>query len=74
MAGAQRQMFCPQCNDETLHVKLEPMHNDSANLGHFVLTIVTCGLWLPVFIGWLVYWSVKYGNPKFHCQVCGRAG
>lgn len=52
---------CAKCEKPTMHVQQKPAH-----LLHLVLTVVTVGLWLLV---WLAL-SVFQGKPQ--CTVCGH--
>lgn len=64
MAILQTQRFCRLCNMRTLHVRT------TLGLGWgCFLTIITAGLFLPV---WIVI-AVKEGIlNKWRCQQCGR--
>ena len=66
MKREQTQRFCRNCGESSLFARdrYEPPH-----LGHLLLTLVTCGLWLPV---WIVHMmaNVRSSEP-FRCQRCG---
>lgn len=54
-----RRYFCPQCNAYTR------ADGDSlSHLLHFVLTLFTGGLWLPV-------WVLLAMTRSYHCSDCG---
>lgn len=65
----QKQAFCPACGKHTLHAKAEP--RGTGCLAHVLLTIVTCGLWIPVAL--LVCGAEGLGalTSPYHCQACG---
>jgi hypothetical protein len=54
--------YCPTCGKQTLHAK-----EGISNLLHLVLTILTAGLWLLVWI----FLAVKSGASRMRCQTCG---
>jgi hypothetical protein len=56
----QKSRYCGYCDRMRLSERQEPN-----NLLHFVLTVLTCGLWLPV---WFVLAVV---TPAYRCQRCG---
>jgi transposase-like protein len=73
MAGLQQgQAHCPVCGKPTLHERhwqtLETWHY----IAHVCGCIWTCGLWLPFFIGHLVWLQVLAGRAHWVCQGCGR--
>jgi hypothetical protein len=70
MSNQQKQAHCKTCNKKTLHVKTEPRR--SGCVGHLLLTVLTCGLWFPIFI--FLYGLEEWGAllAPWHCQVCGR--
>lgn len=52
--------YCRRCRRVVL------AYFDSPTMGvHFVLTFVTCGLWLPVFL-----WKGTFGKV-YRCKYCG---
>lgn len=60
MSVEQSQMWCPRCNSHTLAQRPGASH-----LLHLVLTVLTVGLWLPVWI----LCAVRIGG--WRCQQCG---
>lgn len=66
----QRQKRCKTCQRKTLHVKTEPRQTGCA--GHLLLTLATCGLWLPIAM--LLYGLEQWAGilAPWHCQQCGR--
>jgi hypothetical protein len=74
----QKQAYCKQCGRKTLHVAIIKKQDLGCGFiaGNIFLTIITLGLWLPIFI--LILGLVVFGNSlapfgaKYHCQVCGR--
>ena len=70
MAREQKQKFCQHCQAPTLHVKSEPK-GQSCSAQAF-LTVVTCGLWLPI---WILLVSLDQWAgilAPWHCQTCGK--
>jgi len=69
MTRQQKQTYCKVCQRKTLHVKSEVK---SGCAGHVVLTLVTCGLWLP--IGMLLAGVGSWAGllAPWHCQTCGK--
>lgn len=62
MAYHHMQGFCPHCKDMKLVLR-----EDTHHLGHFIGTVLTCGLWAPV---WLIFIFCRMGmRPR--CSVCG---
>jgi hypothetical protein len=59
----QKSRFCSQCQKQTLWARPGTNH-----LLHLLMSILTCGLWLPIWI-WA---SVRIGGWK--CQSCGHDG
>ena len=53
---------CAQCASQTMHVQQKPNH-----ILHLILTIVTLGLWLIVWVPL----SLFQGKPQ--CTVCGKS-
>jgi hypothetical protein len=64
----QDSRFCRRCNRCTLHVKTTRQTHFGS---HLVLTIITCGFWLPVgFV--LALAEIGWGFiAPWYCQVCG---
>lgn len=62
MALQQRRTFCPHCDCTVLGVREKPNH-----LLHLLLSIVTGGLWLIV---WLLV-SISSGGSRYKCPTCG---
>jgi hypothetical protein len=63
MAVKQAHLHCKDCARKTLHVK----HIFGGGMG-CLLTILTCGLFVPV---WLLVDVLGLFRP-YHCQVCGK--
>ena len=62
MAHIHMSRYCPVCQAQRLCLR-----EDTHHLGHFVGAVLTCGLWLPV---WLLFIFVRMGmRPR--CSVCG---
>lgn len=59
----QKSNFCSQCQKPTLWARPGTNH-----VLHVLLSLVTCGLWLPVWM-WA---SVRIGG--WRCQSCGSDG
>lgn len=57
----QKSKFCSQCEKQTLWARPE-----SNFFLHMLLTLVSCGLWLPIWI------LVSTGG--WRCQTCGSDG
>jgi len=71
----QKSKYCPTCKRTTLHMSAhEPPK--AGCLGHAVMTVITCGLWLPIAV--LCMGLASVGRPlsslaaAYRCQVCGR--
>lgn len=60
MAEQRRGKFCRLCGKQTLAVRPGTNH-----VLHLLLSIVTLGIWLPVWLGL----SIKFGGWK--CSQCG---
>ena len=58
----QSSSYCQSCGKVTLHAK-----EGISNLLHLVLSIVTVGLWIPVWI----FLGMKSAGSRSRCQVCG---
>ncbi len=54
---------CSTCQRPTLHQR-----PNAAHLIHFILTLITCGGWLPI---WLIAGINKAMYP-YRCQSCGE--
>ena len=54
--------WCPQCNASTV-LAVHPANH----LLHFIVSIVTGGIWLPV-------WIVIACAPEMNCTICGGRG
>src|SRR5512136_352956 len=65
MGIAEVQMYCPECRRNVLGHKLT-----TDNLSHFVITLMTCGMWFPC---WLIASAIDTNRP-YRCPVCGTAG
>jgi len=57
--GWEKSLHCPYCGRDTLHVSV-------LHVGGCLLTLVTCGLFLPLWIAF--HWL----TPHYRCQVCGK--
>lgn len=60
MATDETQKFCPSCNRNVLARRAGTNH-----VLHFLITFLTCGLWL-------IFWAgstVKFGG--WRCSTCG---
>lgn len=62
MSLRQQTGICPE-HGQVLLAKEGPAH-----LVHFLLVILTFGLWLPVWAGV----TVVRGMTAWRCQICGR--
>jgi len=58
----QTSSYCATCGKQTLHAK-----EGISNLLHLILSIITVGLWIPVWI----FLGLKSTGSKMRCQVCG---
>ncbi len=56
----QELRYCPNCKDATIH-NIDPINH----ILHFLITILLCGFWLPVWI--LLILAAK----KPTCDKCG---
>ena len=72
-AGFQKHLYCRECDRRTLHVKSNEGMNTSLILGMSCLTVLTCGLALPVMMIWAAWHGWTIGAQRYHCQRCGRA-
>lgn len=63
MAVDQKQRWCKDCRKKTLHVR----HRVTEMWG-CALTIITCGLWLPIWLLMSLFGSLG----SYRCQQCGR--
>ncbi len=58
----QQMRTCNQCGKPTLHIGPGTSH-----LLHFILAILTAGLWVPVWI--IITWN---NTTKLACSQCGK--
>jgi DNA-directed RNA polymerase subunit RPC12/RpoP len=58
----QTSLICENCRKQTLHIKQTPNH-----ILHLLLTIITGGIWLIVWIPIIFFGSDK----PWRCSVCG---
>lgn len=67
MAVQYGQYHCNRCGRPMLHVRNT---YDVPHLAHFILIVVTVGLWFPVWILHCLFnlWS----SEPFRCQTCGQ--
>lgn len=63
MGLLQRSRYCKNCERKTLHSR----HTFSGGMG-CLLTVITGGLFLPV---WIIIWFLQSLSPM-RCQACGR--
>ena len=70
MSRIQKSKWCRRCKAYTLHLKSEARKMGCAT--HILLTVGTCGLWLPLamLIVVLEMWSDILA--RYHCQQCGK--
>lgn len=61
MATEQVMYRCKRCDESTVHLRQTPSH-----LLHLILTIVTFGFWLPVWI------LLSLGRSSPQCSECGK--
>jgi hypothetical protein len=54
--------YCPNCRKQTLHAR-----ECISNVLHLILSIITAGLWIPVWI----FLGIKSVSSRTRCQVCG---
>ncbi len=54
-------LYCPQCRSQTVHEA-----KDVSHVLHLILSVLTGGLWLPI---WL--WYGLGGSRVYHCRQCG---
>lgn len=74
----QKQKWCKGCRANRLHVASVNKQDMGCGFvcANLLLSVITLGLWLPVFI--LILSLGLFGNsisslaPKYHCQMCGR--
>jgi rRNA maturation protein Nop10 len=66
----QQMRHCPTCGRQTLHLD---QHASCNHILHLILSLVTCGLWLPVwfFIAKAARDANRESTPR--CTVCGHA-
>jgi hypothetical protein len=60
-------LFCKKCDHQTLHIFQETSCN---HILHLLLSIVTCGLWLPIWL--MAALSTRSETPS--CTTCGAKG
>jgi len=70
MSRIQKSKWCRRCKAYTLHVKSEPRKVGCGT--HILLTLVSCGLWIPLAL--LTVGLEMWGGilAAYHCQVCGK--
>lgn len=73
MSMLQKQAYCHSCQRNTLHQMANAETNKSMAQGHGCLTVMTCGLWLPIALIWAVWHGWQVGRQRYHCVQCGRA-
>ncbi|WP_254512845.1 hypothetical protein [Anatilimnocola floriformis] len=73
MSMLQKQAFCPSCRRPTLHQKANAEQNKTFTTGHAILSVFTCGLWIPIAIAWAIWHGMTLGTQKYHCTQCGHA-
>lgn len=59
-----RQGYCSHC-EKLVAANIQGI----AHLTHFVLTIITCGMWAPV---WILFHSAGAAGLKAFCIQCGK--
>lgn len=59
---AERRGYCPDCQKHVLYRRTTPNH-----ILHLILSVITAGLWLPV---WIMVCCVQ---KPFRCPNCGHA-
>jgi len=62
MASKQLMQFCKRCDKSTSHIGPGTSH-----LLHLVLSIITFGIWLPV---WLL--TDIFNSSELACSQCGK--
>jgi len=65
MSTEEWQTYCPQCQCVRLGRREMPNH-----ILHFLITFLTCGLWV---IPWIIM-SVTASHQPYLCSVCGTQG
>jgi len=63
MATETAQMWCNPCQANTGHLREKPNH-----LLHFLLTIVTGGIWIIVWLAVVLTWR----KHEWLCMGCGK--
>lgn len=61
MSQKQASRYCPHCDRRVLALGTKANH-----VLHLLLSLVSCGLWLPV---WLIVAAATSGN--YRCARCG---
>ena len=56
----------------TLHVKADMDQSVSNIVGMTFLSVITCGLFVPIAFIWVIIDSIQRGGQKFRCQTCGQ--
>ena len=72
MSGYQKQLHCKNCQRMTLHVKADMGMPVSNIIGMSLLSVITCGLFLPIAFIWAIIDGIQRGGQKFMCQTCGQ--
>ena len=67
----QKQAFCRTCGQPTLHGRTIGRARFGENFAYAALAVVTCGLFIPFWIGIIVYKASQ--DAKWRCQTCGAA-
>lgn len=65
----QKSKRCKNCQKKTLHVQDELK---SGLLAHVLLSIMSCGLWVPIAMFCLGLYFIAAPLAPYHCQICGR--
>lgn len=63
MGTHQAPRFCPACNTRVIGMRNTPNH-----ILHLLLSLVTMGLWLPV---WLIIGATS--DSRYYCLNCGES-
>ena len=72
MSQFQKSKHCRNCGCNTLHVKPDVSCTSfGLSFGMAALTVLTCGLFLPVAIIMIVLDGAKRGSVGYNCQRCG---
>lgn len=73
MSTKQAQKYCRECGRRRLHVLAVPQSDTMLYLGFGVLSVLTCGLFLPIGIAWVIMQAASDGAQRYRCQTCGAA-